>query len=434
MYDLLSPTPPPMPRRLPGFVKHAISKVPEYMRPAAANCIFPPSSAQMHDVTFRYADNVIRELSFMEGCVAASGVGKGYLDAIIESIIIYLRKHDEESARKLEEWARICHSLGQNKTKPDRPLDAATLVPEPDMTNPALILLLKDAQREGNRSIYTCLPEIDLLDQCCGSHKKVTKVIRLDFDCKRYGAQRATADGITGNPFLRWKFNFSCVESKARTFFKDSILDGTLSRVGFSYIQRPTNRHGFPKQGNYDDAYQQELERYLVRLRGATGEIKVPKINRLLDKLQNEIEEIVELSDDGTFQALSNRSLMIAWGKGCILYITEGYRWTKEISDFVEWTLNYDLWSKIAIFAPQLKNCRTKEVVDVRKCGPANMLDMLPLSFTQADLERVRLSQDMSSDCSRQLKNWKDREFVTYDAATNLYTKTEKYLQKHPQQ
>ena len=144
-YDLLSQTPPQLPEKLPSFVKHVISKVPFYMRPAAANALFPAAAAQMHDVTMRYIDNKLHEFSFMECCVAQSGVGKGYLDDMIDALTEYLRKHDLDSQKKLDEYKRVCKSKGQNKDKPDRPLDAAILLPEPDMTNPALIQLLQDA-------------------------------------------------------------------------------------------------------------------------------------------------------------------------------------------------------------------------------------------------------------------------------------------------
>lgn len=432
VYDLLSPTPPPLPKRLPGYVKHTISKVPDYMQPAAANGLFPPSAAQMHDVTFRFTDNVVHEPTFMEGCIAASGVGKGYLDPMYEAIIRFQRDHDAESQRKLIEYARIYKSKGQSKDKPDRPTDAAILVPEPDMTNPALIQLLQDAEREGNRSLYTPIPEIDLLDQCCGGHKKVTKVIRLNFDTKRYGAQRATPDGITGNPHLRWRFNFSCVEEKAQSFFKSCMTDGTLGRIGFSYIPKPLRKRGIPRQGNYDDAYLAKLDEYLIRLRSATGEIAVPKIDRIIDRIEDDLAEITDLADDDVFESLYHRSLVIAWLKGCVLYVTEGYRWTKEIADFVEWSLYYDLWSKIAVFTPQMKESRAKVTIDVRKYGPANMLDMLPDSFLQSQLEQLRQTQNKSVYCTPQLIVWQNRGYITYDPQTQLYTKTPEYLDKHP--
>lgn len=77
------------------------------MKPAAVNAIFPPAAAQMNNVKFRYVDNVLHEPVFMEGCVSASGNGKGYLDPMIEAIICFLRRHDEESSRKLEDWSRL---------------------------------------------------------------------------------------------------------------------------------------------------------------------------------------------------------------------------------------------------------------------------------------------------------------------------------------
>lgn len=423
-----------MPERLPGYVKHAISKVPDYMRPAAANALFPPSAAQMHDVTFRFVDNVLHEPgSKMEGCIAPSGFGKGYLDAMIEAIIRNLRQHDSESQKKLAEYARIYKSKGQSKNKPDRPTDAAILVPEPDMTNPALILLLQDAEREGNRSLYTTMAEVDLLDQCCGGHKKVTKVIRLNYDTKRYGAQRATVDGITGNPFLRWKFNFSCVEEKAVSFFKASMLDGTLGRIGISYLTREAKRkRGIPRQGNYDEAYIKKLDEYLIRLRAATGEIHVPKINNLINRLDNEMDEIADLSDCDFFETMNHRSVNIAWQKGCLLYVAEGYKWSKEIADFVEWSLYYDLWSKIAVFAPQMKNSGNHIILDQRKYGPANMLDMLSDSFTEDMLCQLRQSRGMSVYCANQLNTWQCRGYITYDESAKLYTKTPDYLTTHP--
>ena len=61
-YDLLSPTPPPLPQRLPRFISHTISQVPDYMLPAAEQALFPPVAAQIHDVVFRYNDNVLHEV------------------------------------------------------------------------------------------------------------------------------------------------------------------------------------------------------------------------------------------------------------------------------------------------------------------------------------------------------------------------------------
>lgn len=421
-YDILGVEAPKLPESLPRVLTLATQNVPDHMKAAIINSLFPALGSLMHNVGFRYPDNVYHEPHFMCGIVGPMSLGKGAINPVIETIIRSLREHDRESNRKLNEWKTQCKTAGANKQKPARPEDAAILAPEPDMTNPALIQLLMDAEMDGNRFLYTNIPEIDLLDQCCGSHKKVTKVIRLGYDLSRLGAQRATADGVSGNPTLRWNFNFSCVEQKAQQFFKDSLLDGTLSRIGISYVQRPKSRTGIiPKQGIYDDEYRRQMDGYLVRLEAATGEISCPKANRMIQRLAQEMAEIASLSDDENFEALSYRAMVICWLKACVLFVANGCKWTSSIGDFMRWSLYYDLWSKLALFAPKLHESQgTVDTSKTRQSGPANMLDALQDVFTQADLEELRSRVGKSLDGTKnQISQWKCRGFITEEPIGN---------------
>ena len=432
-FDLLSSTPPQSPEKWPGFVRHAISKVPRHMQPAAANALFPAAEQHVKGTEFCYIDGTTSEPNGMEVCCGPSAVGKGFLDPMINAISRHFREHDVESRCKLLEWSRTCNSRGQNKDKPQRPTDCAILLPEPDMTSAAFIQILMDAEAEGGASIYTDLFELSLIDACCGGHKKVTKAIRLNFDTKHWGAERATPAGITGNPIMRWKWHGRCVPEEALIFFKDCLTNGTLGRIGFSYVPKPSSRK-IPRQGKYDDAYKEKLEEYLLRLRCANGSLTVPRLNKHIERLSEELNDISDLSDDPVFESYANRSLRIAWMKGCILWVAEGYRWSKEIQDFVEWSLYYDLWSKLQIFSPQMRKAQNCTHVDVRKYGPVNMLNLLKGdSFSKEQLEQLRLSREMPAYCDDQLHNWINRKFITYSAQTGLYTKTEEYLRKHPQ-
>lgn len=433
-YDILGTEAPVVPESLPRFLSLATQNVPEHIKPAILNSLFPALGSLMHGVSFRYPDNVLHEPHFMSGMVGPMSVGKGSINPIIETIIHSLREHDASSNARLNEWKRQCKTAGANKQKPARPEDAAILAPEPDMTNPALIQLLMDAEAEGNRFLYTNIPEIDLLDQCCGSHKKVTKVIRLAFDLSRLGAQRATADGVSGNPTLRWNFNFSCVEQKVQSFFRDSLLDGTLSRIGISYIQRPKTRTGIiPKQGIYTDEYRQQMEAYLVRLQAATGEIACPQANRLVKQLSLEMAEIACLSDDENFEALSYRSLVMAWQKGCVLYVANGCKWTNAIGDFMRWSLYYDLWSKMALFAPKLKEMpATVDTSKTRQSGPVNMLEELPELFSYTTLVELRSKHGKPEEGTRNLiYQWKYRGYIK-EAENGCYRKSSGSTPKQP--
>lgn len=433
-YNLLSSTPPQMPKRLPGLIKTAIQPVPDHMKQAAASEMFSPVSANMKNVFFTYNDNKQHEPAVMSGTVASSATGKSFLDEMNEALIVHLRKHDEESRKKLERWAEEYKRKGGNQDKPERPKDAAILVPEPDMTNPAFIQLLKDAEREDNSAIYCEIPELEMLNQVCGSHRKVTNVIRLNFDTKPYGAQRATPDGISGNPRLRWRFTFSTTEQRALEFFKDGLMDGTLGRISIGYVMRdPKAKRGIPKQGRYDQEYFDRLEPYIERLRNAHGHIHVPRISKLIKELVEEMADVADLAEDEVFQSLANRSLVLSWLKGCILYVAEGYRMSNEILEFVRYSLYYDLWSKIALFAPQWRQASQKVIIEPGKYGPANMLDRLPVSFAREQLERLREDLGKPKDGINQLTTWVARGYVTYDEQTQLYSKTEAYLAKHPQ-
>jgi hypothetical protein len=61
------------------------------------------------------------------------------------------------------------------------------------------------------------------------------------------------------------------------------------------------------------------------------------------------------------------------------------------MSDLVEWLVWHDMWSKVQVFADLLgKDCFTTS--EVQRHGPKNMLDDLPDTFSEAQLEALRLS------------------------------------------
>lgn len=438
-YDLTSSKMPEMPC-VKGYLNHLISNVPSHMRAAAALQSFSPAYQHLsRNVTFRYIDNTEKrgcDFNGMGITVSPSGNGKGYLEAVFKAVSQHWRRMSEENLNKLMEWARTCKSKGQTKDRPQRPrgVDAVIYTPVADQTPAAFIQNLVDAEEAGECSLYTSMPELDMITACAGGKAKVTKIIRLNHDAERDGTLRVTEQGVIGNPTLRWKWNASCVAEKARRFFcGDTLIDGTLGRITFAYVPKNSCRK-MPRQGNYDETYQEKLEEYLLRLRNACGCITIHRLNKLILRLKDELDEISDLSDDEVFEGFAHRSLQTAWMRGCVLYIVDGCRWTKEAAEWVEWSLYYDLASKINVFAPQMRKAQGTGTVDVRKFGPTNMLDLLPTpSFSQAQLEKLRLDKEMPANCSLQLNAWKNRGYITYSPQTGLYTKTEEYLRKHPQ-
>ena len=98
------------------------------------------------------------------------------------------------------------------------------------------------------------------------------------------------------------------------------------------------------------------------------------------------------------------------------------------MGELVEWLVYHDIWSKMQLFSDMLGK-DTDQLSEAQHHGPKNMLDSLPNSFNQAQLEALRTSLGKSKEgTGGQLRKWVFRKFITYSNQTGLYTKTEEYL------
>ena len=253
-------------------------------------------------------------------------------------------------------------------------------------------------------------------------------MLRNVYDLDRAGALRATVDGVTGNPIIRACFTISSNPDSTRKFYKYELTNGTFGRMVFSYKPRGDRKGEIPRLGKFPDEFYQKLDEYMARLDLSKGRFIVRPLNRLTDRLARDMATLADLADDDLLFEISHRSLVSAWKAGCILWVLNNQTWTKAMGEIVEWLVYHDIWSKMAVFADMLKNGDTS-LSEVVKTGPKNMLDDLPDSFNEAQLEALRVSLDKSKDgTKRQLRVWMSRGFIEHSAETGLYSKTEKYL------
>ena len=67
---------------------------------------------------------------------------------------------------------------------------------------------------------------------------------------------------------------------------------------------------------------------------------------------------------------------------------------------------------------------------EAQRRGPKNMLDSLPDTFNEAQLEALRTELGKNKEgAGGQLRQWLFRKFITYSNQTGLYSKTASYLQ-----
>ena len=430
-YNITTPSAPKMPNLGRGTecIKILLSQASKDMYEPLVPMFFPVLGAHMYGAEFQYPDLTWKEpCGLMAHLVAESGGNKGQLSYLVEALCRDFHQHDDAELKKLVEWQKIIKSRGANKEKPVRPT-VAFLFPPSDTTNPAFIQNAMALEMLGCRTQYFNLPEIEMADKLCGNHKQVSQMFRNIYDKARSGALRATADGVTGNPVLRACFTISSTPIAARSFYKHELFNGTFGRMVFSYKAR-TNRNGrIPRLGKFNDDFYQKLDEYLMRLDICKGRFIIRPLNKLTDRLAQDMATIADLADDDVLWDVSKRSLVSAWKAGCILWAINNQNWTKSMGDMVEWLVYHDIWSKMQIFSDMLNGKDADPTSEAQRRGPKNMLDSLPDSFNEKQLEALRMELGKTSEGTKgQLNKWVFRKFITYSAQTGLYSKTDEYL------
>ncbi len=430
IYDISKDSAPQMPTLKKGTecIKILLSQVSKDMREPLVPMLFPVLGAHMSGSEFLYPD-----LSWKEPCgqmanlVAESGGNKGQFSNIVEAICRDFRQHDDEELKKLVEWQRAVKTKGANKEKPVRP-EVAFWFPPSDVTSAAFLQNAMACEALGARTQYLNMPEVEMADRMCGGHKQISQMLRNIYDRQRAGALRATADGVTGNPILRANLTISSTPFATRKFYKSDLFNGTFGRMVFSYKPRSSRDGRIPRQGKYNDEFYRQLDEYLVRLDICKGRFVIGPLNKLIDSLAADMATLADLTDDDVLWDASKRALVSAWKAGCILWVLNNQTWTKSMGELVEWLVYRDLWSKMQIFSDLLKEGDTS-TAEASKGGPKNMLEDLPDTFNQTQLEALRTQLGKSKEGAKnQLYQWLFRNFITLDPSTNLYTKTPEYL------
>lgn len=427
-YNVFGRTAPAMPKPSRGteIVKFLLSRASEDMREPLLPMAIPALAAHLSEVEFMYSDNKFYEMCGQMGhLIGPSGIGKDQLTDLIEAIMRSFRSHDDAEYDKLRDWSRQKNTKGSNKDKPERP-DIAIWFPPIDVTSAAFLQNALGLEKLGARTQYLNMPEVEMVDKMCGGHKQVSMMIRNIYDRKRVGALRATAEGVTGNPLIRANLTFSSIPEVAREFYKRDMMNGFFGRIPFVYKARGERKGKIPRKGSFDEAFLKELDKYLLRLDSCKGRFVVKPLNKVADQLAEEMVQLADLADDDVLFELSHRSIFSAWKKAATLWVLNDQTWSRSIGEFMTWFCYYDLWSKVKVFGDMFK-VNNGLADDSQKRGPRNMLDCLEGTFSEAQLEALRVELGKSKEGTKhQLNVWKNRGFITYSNQTGLYCKIDK--------
>ena len=426
--------PPAMPKHLPPLIELLLSGSPDVYRPAVAHAVFPSLGAHLHDTRFRYIDNVCHEATLMNVLMAGTGAGKNCITEPINRIMADIRLRDEENLRREREWKEEVTSKGANKDKRKRPEGLVIQEIDADMTNPAFVM--RTAEADGH-FLYTKMNEIDQFDALRGSasSQQQFQIMCLAFDPgNRYGQTRVGTSSITEKVCIRFNWNASTTVEKGKRYFSRVLTDGPVSRINFCTIPEREIGAEMPVYGSFGPDFNEKLQPYIEHLCRAKGEIFCPEATRLALELREECAHWARLTQSRVYENLSFRALVIAWLKGCVLYVASGCRWDPTFDDFVRWSLQYDLWCKMEFFGAAIEeaNRRSEQTASASRVGRHNLLNLLPEAFTLQDAISMRVSEGLSADGTQaMLRQWKFRGYVTIEMVDRSGRLTEVYCKNN---
>ena len=424
-------SPPPMPKKLPPLIRLLTKNVPWFYKPAVANAVFPALGAHLHGVKFRYWDNVEHEATFMNVLIGRQSIGKGSIKKPIEYIMEDIKQRDLPNRQREAEWKQ--RNPGAKPKKEPRPADICIQMLIDNLTDAIFNQRIIDVNNNGERYIYTIVDEIEALKNVTskGTVAEVGLLIRRAFDNADVGQERYGSDSVCGIAPLRWNFNASTTPPNARKFFYKMVNDGTVSRLDIStIITRDEDDDTEPILCLYDHTFAAELKPYIDRLEAANGLIVCAQSKKLALDIKQENKDAARLYESEAYKVLSYRANVIAWLKGMVLYVAHGYKWSKEIADFVRWTEQYNLWCKMLYFGQQLEKELREENEIQRQSGPQNLLELLSDEFTKDQYRQMRQSQGKSGDGDGTLRSWQSRGYIVFDEVSGRYCKTEEYKRK----
>ena len=471
--------PPALPAKLPKFLELLSSKVPAMYKPAVCEGVFPALGVHLHGVKFRYWDNVEHEATFMNVLIAPMSIGKGAIKKPIDYILADIKEADKPNRLREAEWKRKNPS-GKTKAKDPRPTDICIQLLIDNLTDAVFNQRVVDANENGKRFVYTRVDEVEQLKKVTsrGTVDEVSILIRKAFDNAEHGQERVGADSVTGIAPLRWNFNASTTIPNAHRFFQKAVNDGTLSRLNLSTIIKPKSSTEKEKVGNeemntkdekigndeknmkegkigndekntkeekngnqgkntneeweaslpifgiYDEKFAEKIKPYVDRLSSANGLIECPQALKLAKQLTLENDQRASLYESEAFRILSYRANVIAYLKAMVLYVAQGYKWTKDIEEYVRWSEQMDLWCKMRFFGSQLEEEILAEQQQV-SASPQNLLALLPDEFSYEQFLRIRQQQGRHGDGKGTLRTWKHRGFIFFDEVTASWHKKE---------
>lgn len=420
MGKFLKTLPPEPPKRMCSLHKLLAENVHSEKHKAVIYDLNAPLLAHLHGVQFRATDNTLWTPSQMQILCARQSSGKGCVNEVIDAVMEDIQRSDDAMNQRLKAWKE---KQRKEKTKSPRPQDIYRQILSYDTTNAALTQMNIDAYQNGQRSLYGKYNEIELLYKMRSTGKGIDDLLRINFDHDILSQGRVGTDSVDGGCPLHWNFNASTTPTGLLDFVKEKmIVNGTLSRLHLMTFIVEEGRQKQMTFGNYDEAWKARLKPYIDNLNNASGVVECPQANKVCQQLYDENDDMADMYESEAFRVIGYRAVKLAWARTMVLYIAEGYRWSRQLADYMRWSWQRDMWTKMYYVGEQVEALMNSER-EIGGKGPQNLLSLLPDEFSEADYQQMRREQGKQGDGKSTLRTWKTRGYIDYDEVAKVWVK-----------
>lgn len=378
---------PELPQKLPSLVELFVKGAPERIKPSIATCIFPPLSTFLNGkVSFKSVNGKYYAPCMMSVLVGEMNSGKSHIEDALNAILRTIQDSDRVYKAQYKAWVQSQKKKSKNEGQDPEPQGCQQIVPT-DATRAAFLKLAMKAEENENKALYMYADEIAYLCKMFGNQRYLpSDLIRAAYNHSIWGASRVSVDAVNGEAKLNYHFNTSTTPTDLLKYVtSDMVNDGTANRMYYTYLEPRT----YDEEEIFDcpdeDEIQEALQPYLQRLKAANGKIMCEEVLKFTKKLEKTNIQRANACGSTAALQLLGRSIPNAFHKAMLLYIAEG-EWNHEIADFVEYTLDMDMYCKVRFFADKVQSEDT--TAHEKSRGSNTILKFLPCEFTREDFDR----------------------------------------------
>ena len=380
---------PPL-KKFPIGLKETLSGVPANMQMPVLCAVMPLAAAYADGVSVEYCDGNIHRLGLMSIIRGEQASNKSVCKIAID---VWKRQFEEEDAlaRKCEEeWKERKKGRKANEKAPDDPKVLIRTLP----VTVSCSTLLKRLKYANGHTLYSFSEEIDTLRKTNGAGSWSAKydVYRLSFDNGEWGQDYNSDQAESGVVNVAYNWTMLGTNGTVRKCFKgDNIENGLSSRVLVASMPDGsfTKLIKFSRRSAEEEERIQEAVRIL---RNASGEIKVSRLRKAIEKWLEEKRVEAAKDIDHVKDIYRRRAAVIGFRCGVVFHLLTGKKTeSKTCIEFARMMAEYCLNEQMRLFGEALRNQYINEQEEGTRQGANHtVFDQLPPTFTKDDLRALK--------------------------------------------